>query len=96
MCELEGKILNIIIIYIITIAKELFSRTAGPPRQLNPNSIKDALLRWVQNRVQEYPVILFGPFYNENLERISDEFLFLLGRWNGFLRPHPSLCSQCL
>ncbi|CAB3402638.1 unnamed protein product [Caenorhabditis bovis] len=27
----------------------------GPPRVLNPNSIKDALLRWIQNRVQGYP-----------------------------------------
>ncbi|PAV86220.1 hypothetical protein WR25_13773 [Diploscapter pachys] len=28
---------------------------AGVPRQLNPNSIKDALLRWVQNRINDYP-----------------------------------------
>ncbi|CAP38031.2 Protein CBG21188 [Caenorhabditis briggsae] len=29
--------------------------SAAPPRQLNPNSIKDALLRWIQNRVAGYP-----------------------------------------
>ncbi|CCD71621.1 Calponin-homology (CH) domain-containing protein [Caenorhabditis elegans] len=29
--------------------------TTAPPRQLNPNSIKDALLRWIQNRVAGYP-----------------------------------------
>ncbi|KIH42247.1 hypothetical protein ANCDUO_27770 [Ancylostoma duodenale] len=25
------------------------------PRLMNPNSIKDALLRWVQSRIQGYP-----------------------------------------
>lgn len=29
--------------------------STAPPRQLNPNSIKDALLRWIQNRVAGYP-----------------------------------------
>ncbi|VDL77435.1 unnamed protein product [Nippostrongylus brasiliensis] len=29
--------------------------STAPPRTMNPNSIKDALLRWVQNKVQGYP-----------------------------------------
>ncbi|CAI4229676.1 unnamed protein product [Auanema sp. JU1783] len=32
------------------------SNSTAPPRVLNPNSIKDALLRWVQSRVKDYPV----------------------------------------
>ncbi|CAI5446302.1 unnamed protein product [Caenorhabditis angaria] len=31
------------------------STSSIAPRQLNPNSIKDALLRWIQNRVAGYP-----------------------------------------
>uniref|UniRef100_A0A7I4YAK3 Calponin-homology (CH) domain-containing protein n=1 Tax=Haemonchus contortus TaxID=6289 RepID=A0A7I4YAK3_HAECO len=34
---------------------EKVSSTTASPRTMNPNSIKDALLRWVQNRVQGYP-----------------------------------------
>ncbi len=38
---------------------------AGVPRQLNPNSIKDALLRWVQNRINDYPVgVYFDRLWN--------------------------------
>lgn len=34
---------------------EKVNSSMASPRVLNPNSIKDALLRWVQNRVQGYP-----------------------------------------
>ncbi|KAK5980244.1 Calponin actin-binding domain containing protein [Trichostrongylus colubriformis] len=34
---------------------EKVSSSTAPPRTMNPNSIKDALLRWVQNRLQGYP-----------------------------------------
>ncbi|KAJ1372301.1 hypothetical protein KIN20_034422, partial [Parelaphostrongylus tenuis] len=34
---------------------EKVNSSSVSPRTLNPNSVKDALLRWVQNRLQEYP-----------------------------------------
>ncbi|VDP03053.1 unnamed protein product [Heligmosomoides polygyrus] len=39
---------------------EKVNSSMASPRVLNPNSIKDALLRWVQNRVQGYPAVLCG------------------------------------
>ncbi|VDM51840.1 unnamed protein product [Angiostrongylus costaricensis] len=41
---------------------EKVNSSTASPRTLNPNSVKDALLRWVQNRLQEYPNISITNF----------------------------------